>query len=402
MLRTLAVGGYRSLRQVTVPLSRLTVVTGPNGSGKSALYRAVRLLADVGSGQLIGSLAREGGLTSALWAGPEQVRAARESGVTQGILRKGPISLLAGFGSDDFGYLVDLGLPAQSSGAQGSLFLRDPEIKREVVFAGAAMRRGNVLARRAWSTVEVAAYDLDGGATWQVLDRTLVPYRSMLTEYADPSRAAELVAVREQLRSWRFYDSFRADFDAPARRPVVGTRTPVLADDGRDLAAAVQTIIEDGRRLLDATIDDAFPGSRLDVVATDGLFDLAVQQPGMLRPMRAAELSDGTLRYLLWVAALLSPAPPPLLVINEPEASLHPSLLDPLARLITAAATRSQVIVVTHSEPMVKALGAVPVPDWDGDLPLLLPLRRDTGETIVDGLGRLTTPQWNWGSRRSR
>ncbi|KYH43193.1 AAA family ATPase [Branchiibius sp. NY16-3462-2] len=405
MLRTLAIRGYRSLRDVTVPLSGLTVITGPNGSGKSSLYRAVRLLADVGSGRLIGSLAREGGLGSALWAGPAELRSARTSGVTQGVLRKGPISLLVGFGSDDFGYLMDLGLPPQSPQAREaprpSLFLRDPEIKREVVFAGTAMRRANVLARRSWGLVEVADADLDGSAGWQRLSDKLVPYRSMLTEYADPARSAELVAVREQLRSWRFYDGFRADVDAPARHPMVGTRTPVLADDGRDLAAALQTIIEDGRRHLDATIDDAFPGSAIEIVESDGLFDIALHQPGMLRAMRAAELSDGTLRYLLWVAALLSPTPPPLLVINEPEASLHPSLLEPLARLIADAATRSQVIVVTHSAVMTAALDAVPVLEWDGSQPLLLPLNRDTGETVVEGLGALTTPEWNWGSRRS-
>lgn len=402
MLRTLAIRGYRSLRDVTVPLSGLTVITGPNGSGKSSLYRAVRLLADVGSGRLIGSLACEGGLGSALWAGPAELRSARASGVTQGVLRKGPIGLLVGFGSDEFGYLMDLGLPSQASGATGSLFLRDPEIKREVVFAGTAMRRANVLARRSWGLVEVADADLDGSAGWQRLSDRLVPYRSMLTEYADPARAAELVAVREQLRSWRFYDGFRADLDASARKPMVGTRTPVLADDGRDLAAALQTIIEDGRRFLDAALDDAFPGSAIEIVENDGLFDIALHQPGMLRAMRAAELSDGTLRYLLWVAALLSPTPPPLLVINEPEASLHPSLLEPLARLIADTATRSQVVVVTHSAVMTTTLEAVPVLEWDGTQPLLLPLNRDTGETVVDGLGALTTPEWNWGSRRSR
>src|SRR3954462_12564836 len=46
MLTTLAVENYRSLRDLVLPLSGLTVVTGPNGSGKSSLYRALRLLAD--------------------------------------------------------------------------------------------------------------------------------------------------------------------------------------------------------------------------------------------------------------------------------------------------------------------------------------------------------------------
>ena len=71
MITTVAVAGYRSLRDVVVPLHGLDVVTGANGSGKSSLYRALRLLADCGSGRVTGSLAREGGLPSALWAGPE-------------------------------------------------------------------------------------------------------------------------------------------------------------------------------------------------------------------------------------------------------------------------------------------------------------------------------------------
>ncbi len=54
-------------------------------------------------------------------------------------------------------------------------------------------------------------------------------------------------------------------------------------------------------------------------------------QHGLLRPLSAAELSDGTLRYILLVAALLTPRPPVLMVLNGPETSLHPVLLAPLA-----------------------------------------------------------------------
>ena len=74
------------------------------------------------------------------------------------------------------------------------------------------------------------------------------------------------------------------------------------------------------------------------------------------RPLGAAELSDGTLRYLLWIAALLSPRPADLLVLNEPETSLHPDLLLPLGELISAAAGRTQVIAVTHSASLIDAV----------------------------------------------
>src|SRR5258707_2977721 len=80
MLTTLAISNYRSLRNLIVPLQRLNLVTGPNGSGKSSVYRALRLLAETAHGGVIPSLAREGGLQSTLWAGPEKLGAALKRG----------------------------------------------------------------------------------------------------------------------------------------------------------------------------------------------------------------------------------------------------------------------------------------------------------------------------------
>jgi predicted ATPase len=102
MLTALAVSGCRSLRDVVVPLAGLNLVTGANGSGKSNLYRALRLLADVAQGRAIASLAQEGGLSSVLWAGPEQVARSVKAGqhAVQGTRRKGPISLKLGFASE--------------------------------------------------------------------------------------------------------------------------------------------------------------------------------------------------------------------------------------------------------------------------------------------------------------
>jgi len=88
----------------------------------------------------------------------------------------------------------------------------------------------------------------------------------------------------------------------------------------RILAAALQTIREIGAgEHMDAAIADAFPGARVEVNATDGYSNSKCTSTAWLRPLKAAELSDGTLRYLLLVAALLSPRPPTLMILNEPE-----------------------------------------------------------------------------------
>ncbi|TRW81493.1 AAA family ATPase [Mycolicibacterium sp. 018/SC-01/001] len=385
MLHTIAVRGYRSLRDLVVPLRRLTVVTGANGTGKSSLYRALRLLADCGRGEVIGSFAREGGVESAMWAGPEHLSGARRTGAAQGGRRTRSVSIELGFAADDFGYLVDFGLPQ----AVESAFTRDPEIKRELVFAGPVARPTTTLVRRVRGMVEVAA---EGSRGFDELSRNLPPHRSVLAEWA--GAAPELVMVRERLRDWRFYDGFRADAHAPARQPHVGTRTPVLADDGSDLAAAIQTITESGVDDLDRAVAAAFDGATVSVSVTDGLFDLRVHQRGMLRPLRSAEISDGTLRFLLWTAALLSPQPPSLMVLNEPETSLHPDLLPPLADLICAAAEATQVIVVTHSAALRERLALGP-PDEVAEIELV----KDWGETTIDGQELLTTPPWDWGKR---
>src|SRR6266542_3024246 len=146
MFTTLAVSGYRSLRDLVVPLDRLNLVTGPNGSGKSNLYRALRLLAETSQGRVIPSLAREGGLQSTLWAGPETFSRAvlRGDHPVQGVVRKKPVSLRLGFAGGDFSYAIDLGLPTPGSGAFG----HDPEIKRECIWSGLTLRPSAVLVDR--------------------------------------------------------------------------------------------------------------------------------------------------------------------------------------------------------------------------------------------------------------
>ena len=386
MLQTLEVENYRSLRSIVVPLGRLNVIQGANGSGKSNLYKALRLLADTAAGGVVGSLAREGGLKSTFWAGPEKISQGMRAGrvPVQGSSRKEPVRLKLGFSGKEFGYCVTMGLPAPAKSA----FALDPEIKRECIWSGQILRPSAVLVDRRGPLVK--SREATGG--WSVVTHGLATFDSMMTHCADPRNTPEMLMLREEMRGWRFYDQFRTDLTAPARLRQIGTHTPILSHDGTDLAAALETILHigDGDALNEA-IGDAFPGGRVGVSSSDGWFEVEMHQHGLLRPLKAAELSDGTLRYLLWVAALLTPRPPGLLVLNEPETSLHPDLLPALGRLIAQTAARAQILIVSHAPALIDALQQLPECHS-------ITLEKKFGETVIVGQEQPAV-SWQWPAR---
>ena len=389
MLRTLAVQNYRSLLEVVVPLGALNVVTGANGSGKSNLYRSLQLLAQTAAGGVVSALAREGGLSSAMWAGPETITDAMRRGAApiQGTLRKASPRIRLGFAGDDLGYAIATGYPIpppQVVRHEPSKFSLDPEVKHECIWAGGAYRPSSALVERRGPLIRSREE-----REWAILSDHANAFDSMLSEY---SRAApELDAVGRSVRSWRFYDQFRTDQESLARLPQIGTRTEVVAQDGRDLAAALQTIREIGdREGLAAAVADAFEGAELDIRVDEGArFDLELKQRGLLRPLTAPELSDGTLRYLFLIAALLTPRPPTMMVLNEPETSLHPQLLAPLARLIAGASEQTQIWIVSHAQGLIREL--VARPDCTH-----IQLEKDLGESKVRDQRLLDAPLWHW------
>ncbi len=384
MLKTLAVANYRSINKLVVPLDRLNLVTGPNGSGKSNLYRALRLLAETAQGGVINALAREGGLDSTFWAGPESISRRMHNGEVpiESTVRQGVKRLRLGFAGEDFSYAISLGLPEPSE----SFFSLDPEVKKECIWAGHIYRPASLLVQRSGPMVRARE-----GRAWDVLAQHTPNYHSLFDQVGSLRGSPEVLLLRESIRGWRFYDHFRSDVDAPVRQPQLGTRTPVLHHDGRDLAAALQTIREIGDPdALQHAVSDAFPGARLNIQPLQGgRFAIEFYQEGLLRPLSAAELSDGTLRYLLLIAALLTPRPPTMMVLNEPETSLHPDLLPALARLIIQASQQCQVWVVSHASRLIAAL------QQDEGCNSIV-LEKVLGETRIVGQRILDAPAWHW------
>jgi predicted ATPase len=174
MISAIAVGNYRSLLKLVVPLGRLNVITGRNGSGKSNLFRVLRLLADTAQGGIIHSLAREGGMASTLWAGPEKLSRAMKTGRVpiQGGMRSEPVRLRLGFADETFGYAITLGFPPPSDSAFGL----DPEIKCEAIWTGPVYEARRLLVDRRAGLVKVR-----GEAGWQIVSEQLNGFESIFS-----------------------------------------------------------------------------------------------------------------------------------------------------------------------------------------------------------------------------
>lgn len=329
--------GYRSIYDLAVPLSGLNLIVGGNGCGKTNLYRALSLVAAAARGDLARTVATEGGMPSVLWAGTQARTAAS--------------SVAIRVESDIIAYDLAFGLP---DGDAQTVFMRDPEVEHEHIWMPDD-GPGETLAKRhrsrAWLRTDAGGRSTHPGE--------LLCSESLLAQLKDRHRFPEIGILSDHISGWRFYHRFATGENEPIRKPQVGLRSPVLANDGSNLAAALQTIIEtgDADALADA-VSSAFRGSKL-VIDCDEKVRLTVGMvmPGMSRPLEAQELSDGTLRFLCLVAALLSPRPPSLLALNEPETSLHPDLIGTLARLIVHAAKKAQVIVTTHSGALTEEVG---------------------------------------------
>jgi predicted ATPase len=355
------VSGYRSIRNVWLKLRPINVIVGPNGCGKSNLYRSMYLLHCAANGRLAQALSEEGGLESISWAGK---RGKNEKSELQLSVR-----------SDKYEY----NLVCASAGKviRPLPFATDPEIKSEDVFLLKDGHRHTLLKRR-------RDYIEAKGADGKRIDYTLkvMHNESVLSALRDSYKFPELFALREEFLNWRFYHHFRTDASSPMRFKQVGVLTPVLSHDGRDIAAAFESIrvAGDGAALEQALVD-AFPGSEV-CVETDKRSRRILQMfsEGFDRPFNAQEFSDGTLQYICLVAALLSLRPPSLLALNEPEGSLHSRLFEPLARLIVQASKHSQIWLTTHSTEL-----ADHILDLSGYEPL--ELQNVEGETKLSGVG---------------
>lgn len=377
----LTIQGYRSVRRITMPLRQLTVLVGGNGVGKTNLYRGLELLQAAARGTLAEDLAREGGLGSVFWAGGRNLSADggfdpmyRTDGYRKGEANRLAleISLEEGETGLPLRYRLEVGFPPKEAAAA---FPNEAQVKLESLLL--ARRKPVALMERK----DAAIWVRDAEGVREAADVDVLPSETALSRLAG---VPEVAMLRETLLGWRFYHGFRTDADSPLRQPARAVTAPALGASGDNLGAVLATLrfIREDTTDLDGLIADAFGGARLDVELGE-FIRFGLRYPEMpKRTFLAHELSDGTLQFLALAGALMAYRLPPFIALNEPETSLHPSLLPLLARMIVGAAGRSQVWVVTHSQEL-----AAVIADLSGVVPRTV-IRTDEG-TWLEGLSQV-------------
>ncbi|TDH35150.1 ATP-binding cassette domain-containing protein [Pseudohoeflea suaedae] len=362
-LVSFAAKGYRSLRSVRFDLGQVTVFVGENGAGKSNLYRALQLVKAAAEGHFSTEVVREGGMQSAMWSGNrrkhESARIILEADFEDAQL------------ATRLAYRVEAGLPPPVSGA----FPFEPQIKEEHLTLDTGRRPVNLMDRRG-----PAVFARDGEGRRMEHPALLLTSESGLAVLGQSGHYPEIGDLSAQIRSWRFYHGFRSDRDAPVRQPSIAATAAMLDEDGGNLASVFATLahIRQDTVDLDRLVADALEGGRLVIPYPDETATFGLNFPAFPpRTFRPGELSDGQIRLLALAGALLSYRLPPLIALNEPEASLHPDMIPSLAGMIAQASERSQIWVVTHSTGLASAIAA-----HCGTRPIRV--RKQDGETVLE------------------
>ncbi len=369
LLRSMFTANYRSLRSIRMDLAGVNLFIGENGVGKSNLYRALQLVQAAVRGNLAYEIAAEGGMASALWSGPRRDE--------KNFRIKLEVEVLDQERAITFRYRVEAGLrpPIDAAG-----FVFEPQVKAEELSVETGSRPVTMM-KRAGPGIMVR------GTSGRMEE---YPEQAMTSETAiallgDAGHYPEVGAFRRLVDGWRFFHGFRTDRDSPLRRPCLAVTSPLLDQDGGNLAAVFATLVHTrGDTVdMDRAIAAAFGRAKLHVPQPGEYAEFGLVFPDFpKRLFQPRELSDGQIRFLGLAAALMSYRQPPLIALNEPEGSLHPDMLPPLADMIAEAARSSQIWIVTHSEPLASA-----VEERCGVRPKRV-IRKD-GATWIEGM-RLT------------
>lgn len=342
-LRSMFAQNYRSLRSIRMDLAGVNLFIGENGVGKSNLYRALQLVQAAVRGNLAYEIAAEGGMASALWSGQRRQE--------KNFRIKFEVEVLDEERAITFRYRVEAGLrpPIDAAG-----FAFEPQVKAEELTVETGSRPVTMM-KRAGPGIMVRGTN---GRMEEYPEQALTS-ETAIALLGDAGHYPEVGAFRRMVDGWRFFHGFRTDRDSALRQPCLAVTSPLLDQDGSNMAAVFATLVHTrGDTVeLDRAVAAAFGGAKLSVPEPGEYAEFGLVFPDFPRRVfQPRELSDGQIRFLGLAAALMSYRQPPLIALNEPESSLHPDMLPPLADMIVQASRSSQIWIVTHSEVLAAAV----------------------------------------------
>ena len=344
---SLHVEGFRSLKSVDWSPGDLNVVIGPNGSGKSNLLRVLEFVTASSRKELARTVRNAGGIRPLLWDGQAD---AIEFG-----LKTTPVDEKLEANRNALDYRVKL-MPI----GRASAF----RVQSETLFNDYRVRTGK--GKNAFKFLErekLAATIVDEKNVGLVApEDSVIDDETMLAIVAGPfSRNRVLTQFQEQLASWAIYQYLDVGQNAVIRQPAVTRLDKQIESDGQNLISVLHTLYtgdRDFKKEINAAMRSAFGDDFEELVfppASDQRIQLRLRWKSLRREQSAADLSDGTLRFLFLLTILAGPEPAPLVAIDEPETGLHPSMLPIVAEYAVDAARRTQIILTTHSPQFLDA-----------------------------------------------
>jgi predicted ATPase len=346
-IKQLFIEGFRSLKNVVWEPGDLNVLIGPNGSGKSNLLRSLELVSISAQGGLGKHVQAAGGMQSLVWDGEAAEIAVKVKTTPPEPERKEE--------TDSLTYDFHLTRIGQTSAYRierellGNFYRVEIKDKTEPFkFLERKGQKGVVFSE--------TQRRLDAAPELMTEEETLL---SMISGPFFENRVITL--FQKELAGWSVYHDLRVDNRAPLRQPAITRPERRVSPDGQNLISVMHTLYTSDRKFkkdINAAMKAAFGNDFEELAfapATDQKIQLQVRWKSLKREQSAADLSDGTLRFLFLLTVLASPTPAPVIGIDEPEVGLHPGMLPIVAEHAVDASLRSQVILTTHSPQFLDA-----------------------------------------------
>jgi len=374
----LKIQGYRSLKNVSWVPGNLNVLIGPNGSGKSNILRVLEMISISARGQLGKHIQRAGGMDPLVWDGTaESINFS---------VKVSPSEENRSVEKDSFTYKMDMGRIGK-----GSTY----RIAHESLGNYCRVEKGEhtepfkMIERTAYSTVV-----FDENEHSLVAPEESVPEEeSLLSLTSGPFTQNRFIPpFQAYLAGWSIYHDLHVNMDAPIRQPTIARHETRVEPDGQNLISVLHTLYtgdRDFKNDINLAMRAAFGDDFEELVfppAADQRIQLRVRWKTLSREQSAADLSDGTLRFLFLLTVLASPKPAPLIAIDEPETGLHPSMLPIVAEYAVDASDRTQVILTTHSPQLLDAFKDV--------VPKTTVVKWSEGETVLQNVEGEQLDRW--------